>query len=369
MPLLPVSLSLPRAHNPGLGSAAVAASRSCEAWSRLPSELVSAGISGSTERVFSELQRPWRWHDGAPLLGGRSSAEIARLGAALPRISSRDASTDGSHKLVLSLPADAAMIEAVHMPRAVRRPRVTLCVSSQVGCALACSFCATGALGLSRHLSAAEIVAQILVSVHALGPRHPGELTLVFMGMGEPLHNFANVTRAVQVLTHPAGLGLSPRRITVSTAGLVPQITRLGALSERPLLAVSLNATTNEVRNELMPINRRYPLEVLRAALSAYPTRPRERITIEYVLLAGVNDTIEDAARLADYCAAFSHQINLIPFNAHAHSRFRPPSEAALDAFARAVLARRPTIISVRRSRASDVAGACGQLVAADRLG
>jgi 23S rRNA (adenine2503-C2)-methyltransferase len=344
-------------------------SRSCEAWSWLPSELVAAGISGSAERVFSELQRPWRWHDGGPLLGGRSSAEITQLGAALPRISSRDQSADGSHKLVLSLPADAAMVEAVHMPRAVRRPRVTLCVSSQVGCALACGFCATGALGLSRHLSAGEIVAQVLVSAHALGPRHPGELTLVFMGMGEPLHNFTNVTRAVRVLTHPAGLGLSPRRITVSTAGLVPQITRFGALPERPLLAVSLNATTNELRNELMPINRRYPLELLRSTLSAYPTRARERITIEYVLLAGVNDTVEDAARLADYCAAFSHQINLIPFNAHPHSRFRPPSEATLDAFARAVLARRPTVISVRRSRASDVAGACGQLVAADRLG
>jgi len=319
--------------------------------------------------VFSELQRPWRWHETGPALGGRSGAEVARLGAVLPRILSRNPSSDGSHKLVLSLPADAATIEAVHMPRAVRRPRVTLCVSSQVGCALACSFCATGALGLTRHLSAGEIVGQVLVSAHALGPRHPGELTLVFMGMGEALHNFTNLARALRVLTHPAGLGLSPRRITVSTAGLVPQIERFGALPERPLLAVSLNATTDELRNELMPINRRYPLAVLRSALSAYPTRPRERITVEYVLLAGVNDTVEDAARLADFCAAFSHQLNLIPFNSHPQSRFRAPSEASLDTFARAVLARRPTVISVRRSRASDVAGACGQLVAAERLG
>ncbi len=370
MPLLPVVLTLPRAEKAvSAAAAAVAPAGSCEAWSWLPAELTAAGISGSGERVFSELQRPWRWHEAGPALGGRSIAEVARLGAALPRVLSRSPSADGSHKLVLSLPADAAAVEAVHMPRAVRRPRVTLCVSSQVGCALACSFCATGALGLTRHLSAGEIVAQVLVSTHALGPRHPGELTLVFMGMGEPLHNFTNLTRALRVLTHPAGLGLSPKRITVSTAGLVPQIARFGALPERPLLAVSLNATTDEVRNELMPINRRYPLEVLRSALSAYPTRPRERITVEYVLLAGVNDTVEDAARLADFCAAFSHQLNLIPFNAHAHSRFRAPSETTLDSFARAVLARRPTLISVRRSRASDVAGACGQLIAAERLG
>jgi 23S rRNA (adenine2503-C2)-methyltransferase len=334
----------------------------------LPDELVAAGVSGSGERVFSELQRPWRWQDDRPALAGRSSTEVARLGAELPRIASRIPSADGSHKLALALPADSASIEAVHMPRAVRHARVTLCVSCQVGCALACDFCATGALGLTRHLSAGEIVAQILVSVRALGPRHPGELTLVFMGMGEALHNFSNVTRAVRVLVHPAGLGLSPRRITLSTAGLVPQIERLGAWNERPLLAVSLNATTNQLRDQLMPINRRYPLEALHAALRAYPVRHRERITIEYVLLAGVNDTPADAERLADFCADFPHHINLIPFNPHPHSQYRPPTEAALDVFARAVLARRPTVLSVRRSRASDVAGACGQLVAAERL-
>jgi 23S rRNA (adenine2503-C2)-methyltransferase len=238
-------------------------------------------------------------------------------------------------------------------------------VSSQVGCALGCDFCATGELGLTRHLTAGEIVAQVLVAVHELGPRHPGELTLVFMGMGEPLHNFENVARAVHVLTEPRGLGLAPRRITVSTAGLVPRIDALAELARRPLLAVSLNATTDALRDVLMPINRRYPLAALVSALERYPLRARERITIEYVLLAGVNDAPDDAARLADLCAGFAHQINLIPFNARPSSRYHAPTEAALDVFARALLARRPSLVTVRRSRGRDIDGACGQLVAA----
>jgi 23S rRNA (adenine2503-C2)-methyltransferase len=262
---------------------------------------------------------------------------------------------------VLAMPG-GGVIEVVHMPRAVGHERVTLCVSSQVGCALGCAFCATATLGLERHLSAGELVAEVLVALRELGPRHPGELTLVFMGMGEPLHNLANVSQAIRVLTHPSGLGLSPRRITVSTAGLVPQIHALGRLERRPLLAVSLNATTNELRDELRPVNRRYPLEALQAALLAYPTRPRERITVEYVLLAGVNDGPDDAQRLADFCAGFSHHVNLIPFNEHPGSRFRAPSEAALDAFMAALFRRRRTLVTVRRSRGRDIDAACGQL-------
>ncbi len=335
----------------------------CDAFGLGPVELAAAVQAG--ESAFSELQRPWRWRAGAPALGARIGERVRALGAELPRVALGRVSADGSHKLLLELPGHADRVEAVHMPRAVGNGRVTLCVSSQVGCALRCDFCATGELGLRRHLTAGEIVAQILVALHALGPRHPGELTLVFMGMGEPLHNFENVARAVGVLNEPRGLGLSPRRITVSTAGLVPQIDALARLSARPLLAVSVNATTNAVRDELMPINRRYPLELLVAALERYPLRARERITVEYVLLAGVNDAPDDAARLADLCAGFPHQINLIPFNARPGSRYRAPTDAALDAFARALLARRPSIVTVRRSRGRDIDGACGQLVAA----
>jgi 23S rRNA (adenine2503-C2)-methyltransferase len=230
---------------------------------------------------------------------------------------------------------------------------------------MGCTFCRTAKMGFRRQLSAAEIVTQVLLAMHRLGPRQPGAVTLVFMGMGEPLHNFQNVARAVRVLTHPAGLGLSPRRITISTSGLVPEIEALGKLPVRPLLAVSLNATTERERGALMPIGRHHGLAALRSVLERYPLRPRERITIEYVLLAGVNDTNEDAVRLSEFCAGFPHQVNLIPFNAHAESPFRAPSEADVDRFARALLAARPTVLTVRRSRGPDVFAACGQLATA----
>jgi len=182
------------------------------------------------------------------------------------------------------------------------------------------------------------------------------------MGMGEPLHNFTNVTRALEVLTDARGLGLSSRRITISTAGLVPRIDALASFAPRPLLAVSVNATTNELRNELMPINRRYPLEALQATLARYPCRPRERITLEYVLLAGVNDGPDDARRLSDFGRPFRHQFNLIPYNAHPSTAFRPPSEAELERFVRGLLARGPALVTVRRSRGRDIDAACGQL-------
>jgi 23S rRNA (adenine2503-C2)-methyltransferase len=331
-----------------------------QAFGLLPAELAELGVP-SADASFERLQRPWQWQSGAPRVSRGAAALLGDLGLALPRVIERHPSRDGSHKLLLELGADR--IEAVHMPRAVAGGRVTLCISSQVGCAMGCGFCATASMGFLRHLSAGEIVAQVLQSIAELGPRHPSELTLVFMGMGEPLHNLPEVARAIQVLCHPRGLGLSPKRITVSTSGLVPEIAELGALPSRPLLALSLNATTDEVRRELMPIGRRYPLAELRGALERYPLRPRERFTIEYVLLSGVNDSLEDAARLSDFCQVFPHNINLIPFNEHSRAPYRAPSEAHIDAFARAVLARRPTLLTVRRSRGQDVQAACGQLV------
>ena len=228
---------------------------------------------------------------------------------------------------------------------------------------MGCTFCATASMGFGRQLLAHEIVGQVLSAMHALGPRHPGNLTLVFMGMGEPLHNLPEVARALRVLCHPAGLGLSPRRITVSTSGLVPEIAELGALDPRPLLAISVNATTDEQRSALMPIGRRYPLAELRRALEQFPVRPRERITVEYVLLDGINDSPDDGRRLAAFCESFPHQINLIPFNEHRASEFRAPPEAVVDAFARAVLAERRCVLTVRRSRGREVGAACGQLV------
>ncbi|HWA74363.1 MAG TPA: 23S rRNA (adenine(2503)-C(2))-methyltransferase RlmN [Polyangiaceae bacterium] len=324
----------------------------------LEAELIERGVSAS---VFSTLQRPWLWRVGGPHFSARYADRLRGLGARVPTLEEQHTSADGSTKVVVRLGNDR--VEAVHMPRAVGNGRVTLCVSSQVGCAMGCAFCATARMGFIRHLSAGEIVAQVLAVIAALGPRHPGELTLVFMGMGEPLHNLPEVARAIAVLCEPRGLGLSPRRITVSTSGLVPEIIALGELEPRPLLAVSLNATTDSTRERLMPIGRRYCLSELRAALTHFPVRPRERIMLEYVLLSGVNDSAADAHRLARFCAPFPHQINLIPWNAHAGSEFRAPADHELDRFALSLLAETRAVVTVRRSRGRDVGAACGQLV------
>ena len=331
-----------------------------QAFGLLPDELAALGVPAS-EATFERLQRPWLWQAGAPVVSQGARATLEARGLELPSVVERRQSLDGSCKLLLGFAGER--VEAVHMPRAVGGGRVTLCISSQVGCAMGCGFCATASMGFHRHLSAGEIVAQVLRVMSELGPRHPSELTLVFMGMGEPLHNLPEVSRAIALFCHPRGLGLSPKRITVSTSGLVPEIAEFSALVERPLLALSLNATTDEVRSELMPIGRRYPLSLLRAALASYPLRPRERITIEYVLLAGVNDTNEDAVRLSDFCQAFPHNINLIPYNEHPLAPFTAPSERDVDRFAQALLARRRALVTVRRSRGRDVQAACGQLV------
>ena len=326
-------------------------------FSALPSDLAVRGFR-NPEHAFSQIQRPWLWQAGAPALG-RDNRELAKFSLTAPRIQAQSTARDGSTKLLVEVDS-GDRVEAVHMPRG---GRVTLCISSQVGCAMGCTFCATATMGFGRHLLAHEIVGQVLSTVHALGPRHPGDITLVFMGMGEPLHNLPEVARAIAVLCHPAGLGLSPKRITVSTSGLVPEIAQLGQLEPRPLLAISVNATTDEQRSALMPIGRRYPLAELRTALERFPVRPRERITVEYVLLAGINDSPEDARRLAQFCASFPHQINLIPFNEHRATEFRAPSEDVVDDFAKAVLGERRTVLTVRRSRGREVGAACGQLV------
>ena len=334
----------------------------CDAFGLDLRELADLGLGAA---AFAALHRPWTWSGSGPRLGSEKAQRLAAHGFEPLRIVARSESEDGSVKLALE--TRGSVIETVHMPRAVRGGRVTLCISSQVGCGMGCGFCATARMGFIRQLSAGEIVAEVLTSLHALGPRHPGALTLVFMGMGEPLQNSAQVERAIALFCEPQGLGLSPRRITVSTSGIVPEIDALASWTRRPLLAVSLNATTDDQREALMPIGRKHSLAELRAALLRYPLRPRERITFEYVLLNGVNDSTHDARRLADFCAGIPHQLNLIPWNPHPGAAFEAPSDAALDAFASAVLARRRTLLTVRRSRARDVAGACGQLATTAR--
>lgn len=279
-------------------------------------------------------------------------AQTARLGAL--ELVGVYGSADGAHKLALRTD-DGAVIESVLIPGP---ERATLCVSSQVGCAMNCQFCLTAKMGLSRHLRAAEIVEQFVVARR----RFPDVWisNVVFMGMGEPLHNLDEVIPATHVLVDDRGLGLSQRRVTVSTSGLVPQIERL--IAESPAqLAVSVNATTDEVRDWLMPVNRKYPLATLFAALRALPLPRRARVTLEYVLLADVNDSADDAARLAALVAGLPCKLNLIPFNPHPGSEFRRPDPERVAAFKAALQAQRLNT-SVRTTRGDDTMAACGQL-------
>jgi 23S rRNA (adenine2503-C2)-methyltransferase len=330
----------------------------------LPEDLERLGAPGRPEWLFSRLQRPWTWQDAAPALGKAARCWLQGNGAAaLPRMLEAHPSDDGSTKVVLGLD-DGERIEAVHMPRAVRSPRVTLCISSQVGCAMGCTFCATGAMGIRRNLSAGEMVAQVIALIRALGPDRSHSATLVFMGMGEPLHNLDNLHRAIRILNHPAGLNISTRRITVSTSGLAPAIERLAGMRPRPWLALSLNATTDEARSRLMPVNRAWNLARLRQALDRWTLDPGEKLLVEYVLMAGENDTPADADRLADWLGnlARGHNINLIRMNEHPAAPFREPPEARLQAFLDRLKAR-GCFVTVRKSRGRDVQGACGQLL------
>lgn len=334
------------------------------AWALLPEDFAAGGCPGRPEHVFARLQRVRTWRPGGLFLAREARAWLEReTDLSLPAIRERHPSADGSHRLVLEL-TDGARIEAVHMPRQEDGDeRVTICVSSQVGCALGCTFCATGAMGIVRNLTAGEIVGQVIALQRELGPRRGEFLHLVFMGMGEPLHNLDHVHRAITVLCHRGGALLSERRITLSTAGLVSGIERLARLSPRPQLAISLNATTDETRSATMPVNRAWNLARLRQAVAAWPLRPRERLVFEYVLLAGVNDTLDDADRLAAWLGDLRHRhnVNLIPMNEHQDAPFREPSEERLQAFA-ARLHHHGCFITVRRSRSRDVQGACGQL-------
>ncbi len=334
------------------------------AWSLFPEELAELGCPGSALETFRRLHRPWTWKDGAPDLGSgirRWLEGVADL--TLPRIVEGLGSSDGSTKLALEL-GDGKRIEAVHMPRKVRNPRVTYCISSQVGCAMGCTFCATGSMGILRNLQPGEIVGQVLALMAGLGPQRGHELTLVFMGMGEPLHNLDHLHRAIRLMCHPMGLGLGKGRITVSTSGLVSGIEKLAKLEPRPLLALSLNATTDEARSRTMPVNRVWNLARLRRALDDWGLRRGEKLTFEYVLIAGENDTEADAQRLADWLGDLrtGHNLNLIPLNEHAASSFREPGEDGVQRFSDWLKAR-GCFVTVRRSRGRDVQGACGQLV------
>jgi len=269
-------------------------------------------------------------------------------------------SMDGTRKAVLRA-ADGAVLESVLIPD---EDRTTLCISTQVGCPLACSFCATGAMGFTRNLSTAEIVDQVCRMREALGP---GEriTNVVFMGMGEPLLNLPAVLRAIRILMHPRAFNLAGRRITVSTAGLVPKIRTL--LDAAPVnLAVSLHATTDALRDELVPLNRRFPLDVLLGELRALESlSPRRPVFFEYTLLAGVNDAPADAERLLRLLRGLPSKVNVIPVNPHPGSPYGAPGLETVDRFL-GILSRGGMTVTLRRSRGADIDAACGQLAARD---
>ena len=261
-------------------------------------------------------------------------------------------SRDGTRKYLFRL-VDGQSVETVRIP--MEAGRATLCISTQVGCAMGCSFCLTGCFGLTRNLTAGEIVNQVCAAM-----KDGAVNNIVMMGMGEPLHNLDNVVRALQIFYAPEGFDFSPRKVTLSTSGLVPEMEELGRRI-RVNLAVSLNATTDAVRNELMPVNRRYPLAVLLAACRRFPLPPRQRITFEYILIRGVNDSPEDARRLVKLLHGIKAKVNLIPFNEHPESTFRAPTAETLDTFQKYLLDR--DIVAIRRaSKGQDISAACGQL-------
>jgi 23S rRNA (adenine2503-C2)-methyltransferase len=326
-------------------------------------ELEAALSDGGLDRYRAGQIFQWVYRRGVTGFGdmtdlpaGARSALAERFRISTPAISRRDTSEDGTEKFLLAL-QDGRHVEAVFIPRT---PHNTFCVSTQVGCAMGCAFCLTATMGLVRNLTAGEIVGQVCVLAGALALRG-SRFNIVFMGMGEPLHNYDATMAAVRILADDHGFAVHPRRITVSTVGLVPAIERLAGEDVMPHLAVSLHAPTDEQRAALVPVNRKYPIAAILEACRRFPPARRGRITFEYVLLAGVNDSPVDARRLAALVQGLHVKVNLIPLNPAAGIPFERPSDERIDAFGR-VLSERGVTVMVRKSRGRDIRAACGQL-------
>jgi 23S rRNA (adenine2503-C2)-methyltransferase len=281
----------------------------------------------------------------------------ARHELGLPGIAHLYQSSDGTRRYLLKL-EDGRTVETVLMPEGERD---TICISSQVGCPVDCKFCMTALMGLERSLTAGEIVGQVLLVARENQLRQDGgRLNIVMMGQGEPLLNLDNVIKATRILLDPAGFGLSPRRVTVSTAGITPKIAELGREPVRPKLAISLNASTEESRQELMPITRKYHLKDLLAACKEYPLRPWEKLTFEYVVLRGVNDTDADARRVVKLLSHLNAKVNLIALNPGPGIPYATPDPERVAGFQDIV--RRAMPCFVRKPRGLDIYAACGQL-------
>lgn len=289
----------------------------------------------------------------------RKLAGNARVG--LPEIVRRHRSADGTVRYVLRCAGSGsergATIETVFMPEEKRQ---TICVSTQEGCAVNCKFCLTATLGLLRNLTAGDIVGQILVALKDNRETLKPQTNVVLMGQGEPLLNYEPAMKALEIILDTKGLGISPKHATLSTSGIVPGIELLAKEKVRPKLAISLNASNDEQRDEIMPINRKYPIAKLMEACRNYPLRPWEHLTFEYVLLGGFNDSVEDARRVAKLVGSLRAKVNLIPWNP-GELPYRPPDAERIEAF-RKTLVDKGQRAFVRYSRGQDVMAACGQL-------
>jgi 23S rRNA (adenine2503-C2)-methyltransferase len=330
----------------------------------LPSELEDLAVELGQSRYRGRQIATWMYRKGVldldrmtdlPREFREQLAERAFI--SLPDVERVTASSDGSRKLVFRL-NDGGRVSAVLMPD---DDRMTLCLSTQVGCGYECAFCLTGTMGLDRNLTEAEILAQLLLA-NAMLENGARVTHMVFMGMGEPLANVKAVVRAVRVMIDPKlGLGYSPRRITVSTVGLVPGIERLARENLKVNLAISLHGASDDVRARIMPVNRSFNLEALMAAVKKYPLAPRQRVFFEYVLLEGVNDADDEARRLAKLLRGIAAKVNLIPFNDWPGAKFRRPPLARILAF-QSILLESGITTTVRWSKGEDIGAACGQL-------
>ena len=330
----------------------------------LPSQLQDLAVELGASPYRGRQLATWIYRKGVTDVAEMSdlprdfrTALAERARTALPELERATPSQDSSQKLVFRL-EDGGRVSAVVMPD---DGRITLCLSTQVGCGYACAFCLTGTMGLTRNLSAAEIVGQLLVANSLL--RDGERVThIVFMGMGEPLANYSALVQSLRILTDAKlGLGYSPRRLTVSTVGLVSGIEKLAREDLKVNLAISLHAASDEVRSRLMPVNRAWNLEALMRAVRAYPLAPRQSVFFEYVMLDGVNDAPEEAQRLARLLRGVRAKVNLIPFNDWEGSTFRRPPLARILAF-QSILLEAGVTTTVRWSKGEDIGAACGQL-------
>jgi 23S rRNA (adenine2503-C2)-methyltransferase len=306
----------------------------------------------------------WIWKRGVTDFSAMTNLSVelrTALGesatVSLPRVVQHDISEDGTQKFVLQL-ADGRQIESVFIPDT---PKQTFCISTQVGCAMGCAFCLTGKMGLIRHLTAAEITGQVRILARATDLLDK-PFNIVLMGMGEPLHNYDETMKSLRMLNQKEGFDMHPKRVTLSTVGLVPMMDRLAQEELMPNLAVSLHAATEEQRRAIVPPTKKYSLQDIIEACKRFPLSKRRRIMFEYVMLAGVNDSDEDARKLVKVLAGVKAKVNLLPLNAAPGIPFERPSDERINSFAK-ILAGRGLMVSVRKSRGRDIRAACGQLI------